>query len=95
MPSIPPTADAAAVSESKGPSAADSPRLINVTEVTANARAQAVLIKAHLDNVFVDSSNLIEFDVAIKTGKVLMQVRGVFWFSFFFFLTPSVRFASW
>ena len=53
----------------------DSPRIVNGAEVTANARLAASVIRGHLDNLFVDSSNLVEFDVAIKTGKVLMQVR--------------------
>lgn len=34
-------------------------------------------LKGHLDNILVDASSLLEFDLAIRTGKVLMNLRKV------------------
>ncbi len=53
----------------------ESPRVQSPSEVVAVAQSLANVIRSHLDNVLVDSAGLLEFDVAIKTGKVLMQLR--------------------
>jgi hypothetical protein len=60
---------------SPSPSVPESPRVQSPSEVVSRAQSMANLIRSHLDNVLVDSAGLLEFDVAIKTGKVLMQLR--------------------
>ncbi len=52
-----------------------SPRMQTAFEAVAAATTMASVIRSHLDNVLVDSAELLEFEVAIKTGKVLMQLR--------------------
>jgi hypothetical protein len=76
VPSVPQAAVAASSDPlvTKAVVTADSPRILSVTDVTAAARAVASGVRVHLDNILVDSSSVVEFDVAIKTGKVLMQV---------------------